>query len=191
MNNTERKAIYNMLKSLICILCEYNRIRKIWSSYVELHRLSRNSRTRNHVNNTKFKSRTVSIHSSCSENMHVNYQLTQYHEPYVTCPINRGCKSESSRRLRKMYMKLACLSHPDKGGDESLFQTITESYEQGDLMKLLIHCCILGDSSHFLKGDELLVSTEIALITQLIFNFKTTDEWKWGESQKISQFSVN
>lgn len=193
MNNTERKAISNMLKSLICILCEYNRIRKTWNSYVDLHRLSRNRKKRNHTNNTTFNSRTVSTHSSGLENMHGNYQLIQYHadKPCVTCSVNRGCKSISPRRLRKIYLKLACLSHPDKGGDESLFKTITESYEQGDLMKLLIHCCILGDSSHFLKDDKLLVSTEIASITQLIFEFKMTDEWKWGETQKTSQLSVN
>lgn len=45
---------------------------------------------------------------------------------YAVLQINRNCTKED---IRKAFLKLARVHHPDKGGDEKEFKKINEAYQ--------------------------------------------------------------
>ena len=112
------------------------------------------------------------------------------YEDDIADPRSPSKKSDAPEWARKLFKKIALMTHPDRIGDEALRESLQKSFmkanralEDGKLDDLLGVAIELNVDAGL--GDEALIpllTAKVQSCKSAIQQIESTPEWEWGES---------
>jgi len=88
---------------------------------------------------------------------------------------------ERPDKIKRLYKKLAAQLHPDKGGSDSDFQRLNESYHKNDLIDLLTMAGNYDLEYEIDEVDEKTFQDNLKSIEKEITRMKDTLSWLWSK----------
>jgi hypothetical protein len=99
--------------------------------------------------------------------------------------IEKKPEKKEEKKMNKLYRQLAKESHPDKNeGDDKLFKTINEAYENGDWSILLEEALKMGIEPNNISEMMPLLKEEMLKLREKINMNNAMYSWKYYECEE-------
>lgn len=93
-------------------------------------------------------------------------------------------------KLKRLYKKIAIKTHPDRGGDDAVFQEVHTAFSNLDLATLLNYAGKYQLDYEIDDDDVGILENNLKNIESEISKIKSTLAWKWGTGGKQQRLEV-